>query len=129
MKRVLSKFGAMSHLATLSEDRSVKAADRAKLTGYCKKWVNAKYILGCALFVDLLTPCTPRSFNLSPKNSKETEKLSSKPLDQWPTYAATIRNCTEKDGNKTYQCHEPKQFSEAVRLYSSQYEDYCSKVS
>ena len=59
MKRVLSKIGAYtSHLATLSEDRFVKAADRAKLTSYCKKWVNAKYILGCALFVDLLTPCT-----------------------------------------------------------------------
>ena len=59
MKRILSKFGAYtSHLATLSEDSSVKAADRAKLTGYCKKWINAKYTLECALFVDLLTPCT-----------------------------------------------------------------------
>ena len=39
MKRVLSKFSAYtSHLATLSEDRSMKAANRAKLTGYCKKW-------------------------------------------------------------------------------------------
>ena len=39
MKRVLSKFDAYtSHLATLSEDRSMKAANRAKLTGYCNKW-------------------------------------------------------------------------------------------
>ena len=46
MNRVLSKFGAYtSHLVTLSEERSVKVADRAKLTSYCKKWVNAKYIL------------------------------------------------------------------------------------
>ena len=35
MKRVLSKFGAYTgHLATLSEDSSVKAANRAKLSGY-----------------------------------------------------------------------------------------------
>lgn len=59
MKRVLSKFGAYtSYLLMLSEDSSVKAGDRAKLSGYCKKWVNGKYLLGYAFFVDLLTPCS-----------------------------------------------------------------------
>ena len=59
MKRVLSKFGAYTgHLAALSEDSSVKAADCAKLSGYYKKLIDAKYILGCAVIVDLLTPCT-----------------------------------------------------------------------
>lgn len=143
LKRVLSKFGAYTaHLATLSEDRSLKAADRAKLTGYYKKWVNAKYILGCALFVNLLTPCAIFSkvmqsdevdilgaLNCLLKTLKETEKLSSKPLDQWPTYAATLGKCTEEDGSKVYQCQELKQFSEAVRLYTSLHKDYCSRVS
>ena len=59
MKSVLSRYGAYTaHLTSLSEDKSVKASDRAKLKGYLKKWVNAKYILGCAAFVDLLTPCS-----------------------------------------------------------------------
>lgn len=58
MKQVISKFGAYtSHIATLSEDTSVKSTDRAKLKGYYSKWIEAKYLLGCALFVDLLTPC------------------------------------------------------------------------
>lgn len=58
MKRVLAKFGAYSsHLIALSEDSSVKPVNRAKLCGYCSKWVNAKYILGCAFFSDLLSPC------------------------------------------------------------------------
>ena len=58
MKQVISKFGAyMNHIATLSEDSSVKSTDRAKLKGCYSKWIEAKYILGCALFVDLLTPC------------------------------------------------------------------------
>lgn len=49
LKRVLSKFGAYTgHLIALSEERSVKAVDRAKLKGYCSKWIHAKYILGCA---------------------------------------------------------------------------------
>ena len=51
MKRVLSKFGAYTnHIASLSEDSSVKSADRAKLKGYYSRWIEAKYLLGCALF-------------------------------------------------------------------------------
>ncbi len=58
MKRVLCKYGAYTaHLGTLSEDSSLKPADRAKFKGYLRKWADAKYLLGCALFVDLLTPC------------------------------------------------------------------------
>ena len=43
----------------LSKDTctSVKSVDRAKLCGYSKKLANAKYILGCAFFTDLLAPC------------------------------------------------------------------------
>ena len=57
MKQVLSKFGTYtSHLATLSEDFSVKPEDCAKFKGYLRKWVDAKYLFGCTLFIDL-TPC------------------------------------------------------------------------
>ena len=52
MKRIISKFGAYtSHLAALSEESSTKAADRAKLKGYLKKWLDAKYLLGCAVLM------------------------------------------------------------------------------
>ena len=57
MKRILSKYVAYtSYLAAMSEDPVVKSANRAKLKGYY--WTNAKYLLGCALFVDLLASCT-----------------------------------------------------------------------
>ena len=45
-------------LSCMSEDRLVKPADRARLKGCYNKWTQAKCILGCAFFVDLLTPCT-----------------------------------------------------------------------
>ena len=45
-------------LPLLSEDRSVGSSEMSKLKGYYLKWTNAKYLLGCALFVDLLTPCS-----------------------------------------------------------------------
>jgi len=59
MKRVVAKFGAYTnHIVSLIEDKSTIAADKAKLKGYYKKWTDAKYLLGCAVFVDLLTPCS-----------------------------------------------------------------------
>ena len=49
MKRVLSKFGAYTmYLTNLSKDSSVKSVDRAKLQGYLRKWLDAKYLLGYA---------------------------------------------------------------------------------
>ena len=143
MKRVISKFGAYTnHLAALSEDPSVRSADRAKLKGYHKKWIEAKYILGCALFVDLLSPCSVFSKFMQSdeidilgaltgllKTLKEINKLGSMPLDQWPTYAATMRKITEEDDSKVYQCQELKHFSAAVSLYSAKYGDYASRVT
>lgn len=64
------------------------------------------------------------------KTLKETNKLASKPLDQWPTYAATIRKITDtEDDGKVYQCQELKCFSAAVSLYSAKYGDYASRVA
>ena len=36
---------------------ALKSSDQAKLRGYGHKWVDAKYILGCAFYVDLLSLC------------------------------------------------------------------------
>jgi hypothetical protein len=61
MKCLLSKLGAYtSHLATLSEDSSIKTIDHAQLKGY-----YMKYLLGCALFVVLWTPCSIFSKSIS----------------------------------------------------------------
>ena len=58
MKRILSKYGAYTnHFATLSEDATVRPADRSKLKGSYNRWVDAKYLLGCAVFCDLFAPC------------------------------------------------------------------------
>ena len=114
MKRVLAKYGA--YTAHLSEDTSVKAADRAKLQGYLKKWVDAKYVLGCAAFVDLLTPCSIFSRSMQSDNLdilaaithlvktlNETNKLSSKPLEQWKTYGDILKKLQVDQDQPVYQ--------------------------
>ena len=112
MKQVLSKYGAYTtHLATLSEDSTANSVDRAKLRGYYLKWTNAKYLLGCAFFVDLLNPCSILSKVMQHddldimsvltsllRSVKEIEKLSTTALDKWSTYVSTLVKCTENDG-------------------------------
>ena len=104
MKRILSKFGAYTnHLAALSQDSALKSIDRAKMKGYYGRWIDGKYILGCALFVDLFAPCAILSKLMQQddldilaaltgllNSVKELDKLKSKPLTQWPTFAATL---------------------------------------
>ena len=104
-----SRYGAYTnHLAVMSEDHSFKSVDRAKILGYYRQWTNAKYILGCAIFVDLLTLCASLSkvmqqdnldilaaFTGLLKSVKELEKLESSPLQQWPTYAAIVKKCSK----------------------------------
>ena len=39
IQRVIDRYGAyMCHLATLSEDSSLKSEDRARIAGYHNKW-------------------------------------------------------------------------------------------
>ena len=67
------------------------------------KWTQAKLILGCVFFVDFLTPCMRFSKSMQNdeidilgaltdllKTLKETDKLASKSLNQWSTYAVTV---------------------------------------
>ena len=106
-----------NHLVALSEDSTVKSADRAKLHGYCHQWTDAKYMLGCAVFVDILTPSAIFSKVMQSdeldilaaltsllRTIKETEKLRSLPLAQWPVYSATLKNVKDENGQKVFQC-------------------------
>ena len=48
---------------------------------------------------------------------KETEKLSTLSLDQWPMYTSTLEKCIEEDGKVVYQCQDLKHFSSAKSYY------------
>ena len=122
MKRVLARYGAYTnHLSAMSEDRSFKSMDRAKILGYYRQRTNAKYILGCAVFIDLLTPCVSLSkvmqqdnldilaaFTGLVKSVKELEKLESSSLQQRPIYVATVKKCLKKGENTIYQAQQLK---------------------
>ena len=143
MRRVLSKYGAYTnHLIALSQDRTVRSTDQAKLHGYCRQWTNAKYVLGCAVFIDVLTPSSIFSKVMQSdeldivagltsllRTIKETEKLRSLPLAQWPVYSATMKMLKEENGQKVYQCQELKHFDEAEIYYARHHEEFCTQVT
>ena len=45
----------MNHLIALT-DRTVKSSEEQKFRGYIKVWKNAKVLLGCAIFAEILKP-------------------------------------------------------------------------
>ena len=132
MKRVLSKYGAYTnHLTALSEDSSVKSNDQGKLRGYCHKWVNAKYLLGCAFYMDF--PRYFRSDDLDVlaafmsllRTVKEINKLSSLPLEKWPT----LKKILLEDGERAYQCQSLQNYDQAKNHYTAQYRHLCVSVT
>ena len=143
MNRVISKYEVYtSHLATLSEDTTIKSADRAKISGYLKKWTNAKYILGYALFINLLTPCSIFSKSMQSdeidilgaltsilRMLKEVDKLTSTSLEEWPMFSRISKKINDEDGVKFYQSQELQQFSVVHTYYINHYQDYCKSVT
>lgn len=57
------------------------------------------------------------------KTIQETD--SSKPLPQWPTYAAILKKLTEEDGINFFQSQEIQGFADAESFFTAHCEDYC----
>ena len=143
MKRILSQYGVYTnHLASLSQDTTLKSTDRAKIVGYYNKWTNAKYLLGCVLFIDLLTPrailCKVmqndqldilEALSAVLMALKETGILCTMDIGTWPAYALTLGKCENKNGKVLYQCQDLKNFSAAKSYYESHYKRYCSQIA
>ena len=56
MEIVLRNYGVfMQHLESLAQTNS-QSLKRAELEGYAKKWMNAKYPIHLAIYLDILTP-------------------------------------------------------------------------
>ena len=56
METVLQNYGVfMQHLESLTQTDS-QALKRAELVGWAKKWMDAKYPIHLAIYLDVLTP-------------------------------------------------------------------------
>ena len=142
LNRVIERFGAyLNHLCSLLEDPSVKSVDKQKLKGYILRWRNAKVLVGCAFFSDLLKPasilckvlqkdiiCVLSAIEAFLKTKKSIEKIRDTPFDDLPT-VKTIRARIKVDTSGTsYQGAEITHFDQALQYYRSNYSNFVECV-
>jgi len=108
LQRVVDCYGAyISHLITLSEDNSVKAA---RIKGYLKTWTKYSTIVGSALCVDilkspsLLLQVSELDIVLGIKNTLKSttalKALARKDPFGWPTFKLLLRMKEERSSTK-----------------------------
>ena len=137
LERVVDRFGAyLSHMIAMTEDTSLKPVDRQKVKGYVLKWQDSKILLGCALFHDLLRPCSilckvlqeeeicvVRAIEAVMKTKKSLEKIKTTPFEDLPSVKKALgRIKHEEDGSVTYQGVELTYYDRA-RTYLELHKD------
>ena len=114
--RVVDRLGAyLRHLNTLSEDKSLKAADRQKMKGYALKWRDAKIIMGCAYFHDLLKSasflckslqadevCVVTAVEAILKTANSLQKLKTTCFEELPTVSKVLSRITHDGSSSSY---------------------------
>ena len=87
------RYGAyMSHLNALSEDTSVNSEDRAWLKGYVQNWTHTKFLIGSAMFTEVLKP--PSTLSLSLQGSDLDTFFG---IKQLLNAASTLRSMMKQD--------------------------------
>ena len=128
LQRVFDRYSAyMCHLATLSEDSSLKSEDRARIAGYHKKWSYTKILIDCALYSKVLKPPSIHSLTLQGsdldivfamkqilKTSDPLKSLMQLDPLQWPTVKLVLDGLKYEGYEKTYQGAVLKNYSFSV---------------
>ena len=137
INRFIDQYGAyINHLITLTEDSSVKPADKQKLKGYIGKWKEAKIVFGCAMLHDLLKPagilCKALQYDdvsvtdaleAIVETGKSIEKLKSLSFDELPTVKKVISRIqsaeTDSGSAATYQAVKLVHYDEGIDFLTS----------
>ena len=143
--RLVDRFGAyLCHLATLTEDRSVKASDKQKLKGYPLKWRNSKFLLGCAFFHDLLKPvailckvlqddelCIVQAIESVLKVKRSMDKTKAASFEELPTVKKVQERIQQDDldsSSAMYQSGELKRYDQALEYMKFNYVQWVEAV-
>ena len=145
LSRVVDRFGAyIGHLQTLAEDPSTTAADKAKLTGYIRKWHTGRMLLGCAYFHDLLKPaailckalqaneiCILSTIEALLKAIKTIDTVQTSAFEQLPTVHTVLQRVRVDDSNpgcQIYRGVEMQRLDDGSELLRRHQAEYSRKV-
>lgn len=138
LDRVINRFGVyISHLIALTEDSSVRPADRDKLKGYVKKWQYSKVLFGCALFHDMLKSfsvlsqrlqgdelCVVRAIDSVMKTKATMDKLKAKPFHDFPSVAKVLDRVKHEEDGHYYQGIQLKDYDNGLQYLRSHYTEW-----
>ena len=124
LQRVIDRYGAyISHLTSLSVDKSVNNADKAKLKEYLSKWQQGKMLIGCAMYVDALKPPSLLSKALQEnsmdvvlclQNILHAKKSLRSLIDVDPLEWPTVKLVRNRIADSQYQGTRLKRFNDTV---------------
>ena len=128
LQRVISRYGAyLNHLSALIEDQTIKSTDRQKLKGYLLKWRDARILIGCAFYTDILQSPSFLSLSLQSdhldivhglryilKSHQSLKKLILQDPLQWPTVKAVRSKIIDEDGSSVYQGVHLKKYNDST---------------
>ena len=144
LSRVIDRFGAyVSHLKSLSVDRSVKSVDRQKLKGYILRWSKSKVLLSCAFFHDLLKPvgivckilqedelCVVRTVEAFLKTKKSLDEMKAKSVENLPTVKKVLTRIQSTDvlSVVSYQGIDMLHHTQGLAFLKSNYQSWLEAV-
>ena len=144
LERLVDRYGTyLNHLVILVEDpsRSVKSADRQKLKGYLLQWRDAKMLLGCGVFLDLLKPaallckvlqnddlCIVGAIEAIIKTSNSIEKLQKLSYTDLPTVKRILCTMQQDDGSISYQGALITNYERARTFFASHTEQFARAI-
>ena len=142
LERIIDRYGAyLNHLVTLSQDPKTRPADRSKRKGYIKNWTNAKVLIGCAYFHDLLKSvailckclqaaelCIVSAIEAILRTSTSLTKLKATKATEFPSVKKVLDRLKEDDCSKTYQGIEVVRCTEALKFYGENSTTYIESV-
>jgi hypothetical protein len=129
LQRFIDNYGVyIAHLTALAEDSTIRADDRAKIKGYANKWTQSKYLIGSAMYYDILKPVSILSLSLQEASLDIVQGLqcvltSSKALKALakdsPVFLSTVkfvqdRIVMEGNGVSTLQKATPKSYNQST---------------
>ena len=117
LQRIVDRFGVYcTHLHSMTNDPSLEATDQAKLKSFHQRWAQGKFLVGCAMYIDVLKAPSLLSLSLQDSETdlisgiklilKATQTLHSLKetnVQEWPAIMTILAAITEKGNSKSYQ--------------------------
>ena len=143
--RLVDRFGVyLCHVAAMTEESSIRSTDRQMLKGYLLKWRDAKFLLGCAFFNDLLRPlailckvlqedelCVVRAIESVFKVKQSMDKLKAASFEELPTVKKVLERIQQDDLEDTcvtYQSAELKRYVPAIEYLKANHIQWVESI-